>query len=159
MKVTRHPLLLSGKAHRIPADESVIRKLELSIGVLERHADAFGAEFRLALDARAPGLRGFMPDDRSGHDAPLIRSLKRTVELLRDPDQERAHLTDRQTRHATLGASSEHEAVVIELMVRAMERACGSAWSPDFSREWTAALRLISGMMTPRAGEGGAGAI
>lgn len=162
MKLTRHPLLLAAGAGRFPADPSVIRKLEVSLGVLEAHADAFSARFYEQLFTQYPALRGLFPNDLTKQRTKLFDSLKQTVALLRDPEKELRHLSEMGSRHAGYGAKPEHYPIVVELMVKAMEHTvpptpAPSAWTADFSQEWTAALGLIAEVMVA-AGAAGAGA-
>lgn len=159
MKLTRHPLLLSAVAGRFPADPSVVRKLEVSMGLLETHAEAFSMRFYEQLFAAHPGLRGMFSEDLTKQRAKLFDSLKLTVALLREPEKELRHLADMGARHAGYGAKPEHYPIVVDLMVKAMEHAVGSAWTPDFSIEWTAALRLMSEVMIEAGGAGATRAV
>ncbi|MBY0311984.1 MAG: hypothetical protein K2W85_07940 [Phycisphaerales bacterium] len=155
MKLTRHPLLLSAVAGRFPTDASVVRKLEVSSGLLEAHAEAFSLRFYEQLFAAYPGLRGMFPEDLTKLRVKLFDSLKLTVALLREPEKELRHLAEMGARHAGYGAKPEHYPIVVNLMVRAMEHAVGPAWTPDFSTEWTTALGLISEIMISAAESGG----
>ncbi len=157
MKLTKHPLLLSGPhLGSIPVDQSVIRKLELSFGLLEGRADEFTRRFYEQLFALHPGLRGMFPADMAKQREKLFDSLRAVVRFLREPDKELEMLSGLGKRHAEYGTRPEHYGVVVELLVKSMELAGGSAWLAEYSHEWSAAPRLISEIMI-KAGPAQAG--
>lgn len=148
MKLTKHPLLLTGPhVGSIPIDQSVIRKLELGFSLLSEHGDEFTRRFYEQLFALHPALRPIFPADMAAQRMKLFESLRTVVQFLREPEKELGYLAALGQRHANYGAKPEHYAIVVELMVRAMETACGGKWLAEYSQEWTSALRLISEVM------------
>lgn len=157
MKLTKHPLLLSGPhLSSVPVDQSVIRKLEVSFGLLEGRADEFTRRFYEQLFALHPAVRGMFPADMTKQREKLFDSLRSVVKFLREPDKEMEMLSGLGKRHAEYGARPEHYVLVVELMVKSMEAAGGNAWLSEYSQEWNAALRLVSEIMVkagpPQAG-------
>ena len=159
MKLTKHPLMLTGgpAMSAAPVDQAVLRKLELSFEILAQHADAFTKGFYDRLFTAAPHFRAMFPADMGPQREKLFGSLRQTVAFLRQPDKELQHLSGLGARHHAYGAKPEHYPLVVKAMVDAMADACGPAWNPDLTAEWTQALRLVSDLMLKQPGGAAAG--
>lgn len=167
MKVTKHPLMLSGGTGgagglgagvgglAIPVDETVIRRLEASMAVLSppAKADAFARTFYEKLFALHPALRSMFKNDMAMQRKKLFDALAFVISHLRQPEAVRQHLVEMGKRHVGYGAKPEHYPIVCRVMVEAMAETGGTEWNATLTNEWSQALGLVAEVMMDGARE------
>lgn len=165
MKVTKHPLMLSGPGaaggsggvggFSLPVDETVIRRLEVSMAVLSppAKADAFARAFYEKLFALHPALRSMFKNDMAAQRKKLFDALAFVISHLRQPETVRTHLVEMGKRHVGYGAKPEHYPIVCRVMVEAMAETGGAEWNATLTNEWSQALGLVAEVMLSGAKE------
>lgn len=150
MGVTRHPLCSTPAGDdlsRVPADETLIRRLERSFEGLDVPGSGLAPRFYERLFLAHPELRAMFPVDMAAQHKKLMDSLRAIIANLRDPAITQSQLQHLGRKHLDFGAKPEHYPWVCEALVGALADCAGSRWTPQLQAEWAEALELVSAIM------------
>ena len=122
--------------------------LRSSFATLAPRADALARRFYARLFATYPQVRPmFKTTDFAEQRRKLMASVAAVVALADRPEQLEPVLAVMGRQHAELGVEPRHYEYVGASMLAALADECGEAWTPELSRTWDAALRLVSDRM------------
>lgn len=133
--------------------ESLIERLETSFALFEGREQQLIDTFYGTLFETAPEVRSLFPDEMSAQKQKLLASLALVVKHLRNLEAITPTLKQMGARHIDYGAEDAHYPVVRDAMVTAMSRTAGRDWTDQFTRDWNAALDLVSSVMIEGAQE------
>lgn len=152
MGVSKHPLSADlPEWARVPIDRAAAGRLTLSYGQLIAQGTRAAALFWDKLVTRRPGVASMLPTDRAGAERELMAALGLVVDHIHDAAAVRDRLRAlADTLRARKVMASEYKEATA-LLVEAMAETVGKGWTPKLSAEWTQALDLVGGLLTPPA--------
>lgn len=100
-----------------------------------------------------PSLRAMFRDDMSEQRKKLMQMISAAVNGLDRIDRLIPAVEELGRRHATYGVSDEHYVVVGEALLWTLEKALGSAFTPEMSHAWATVYGLLATTMKNAARE------
>lgn len=117
--------------------------LETSFDLVAPHGDELVEDFYDRLFTTAPEVRSLFPEDMTRQRTMVLATLVLLRKSLRNLDRILPTLRSLGARHVGYGAQPEHYPVVGRLLIESMAHAAGSAWRPEYTRAWAAALDAL----------------
>lgn len=151
MRITRHPLLpATGGLRAIPADETIIERLESSFAAAAQDGTLASRFFRRLVEAD-PALARLFPDDVGARARTLTVSLAAIVAALRQPEGLCTGPGAQRGLDPARGVDPLGDATVSRHLVAALAEALGDRWSAELEREWTRTFEIVGSL---RSGSG-----
>ncbi len=150
MRFTTHPLADERVAKafaKSTLDHPLARRLATSLAVMTTAGDQLAVEFYGALFSSHPGVRPLFPADMTEQRNKLLATLEWVVNHLDQPEEVLPAVADLGRRHKDYGAVAEHYPIVTQLLLEAMAKVSGKAWTVELHSDWRTAIEMLSRRM------------
>jgi hemoglobin-like flavoprotein len=150
MRFTTHPLADQRVAKafaKSTLDHPLARRLASSLAVMTTAGDQLAVEFYGMLFTRYPGVRALFPVDMASQRKKLLETLEWVVNHLDQPQEVLPAVADLGRRHKDYGAVAEHYPIVTDLLIEAMAKVSGKAWTSEIQSDWRTAIEMLSRRM------------
>jgi len=136
-----------------PFSDAEVAAVETSFALLAPRAADLIAAFYERLFTRHPETRTLFPQDMREQERKLLDALALVARSLRRPASIEPALVRLGMRHAAIGATPAHYAIVGTLLLETMAEMAGAAWTHDVAAAWTTAYAWVAGTMNGTRGE------
>jgi nitric oxide dioxygenase len=154
MPFHRHPVATAPQQKGLslfPIDGALVGRLKASYARVRASEARLAEVFYARLFAAAPGVRPMFRAEPDAQARKLMDALDAIVRNLERPAENASMLAALGRRHAQYGATPEHYALVVELLVGSMKEVLGPDADAQILEEWRLALHLIAAQMIAAA--------